>query len=53
MLIVAGTNKDRKQINTMTREALGLVGKGLELPTLNRVDTTQAERRYAPSYKKG
>lgn len=53
VLIVAGTNKDRKQINAMTRESLGLVGNGKELPTLNRVDTTQAERRYAPSYKKG
>ncbi|WIN10157.1 MULTISPECIES: MobF family relaxase [Pseudomonas] len=52
-LIVAGTNKDRKQINEMARHALDLVGKGQKYETLNRVDMTQAERRYAPSFKKG
>lgn len=53
VLIVAGTNKDRKEINTMARQALGLFGKGKEFETLNRVDSTDAERRYAPSYKQG
>lgn len=53
VLIVAGTNKDRKEINQMARKALGLSGKGKEFETLNRVDSTEAERRYAPSYKQG
>lgn len=53
VLIVAGTNKDRKEINQMARQALGLLGKGKQFETLNRVDSTDAERRYAPSYKQG
>ncbi len=53
MLIVAGTNKDRKEINTLARRALGLEGTGAKFDTLNRVDMTQAERRYAPAYKAG
>lgn len=53
VLIVAGTNKDRKEINQMARQSLGLLGKGKEFETLNRVDSTDAERRYAPSYKQG
>lgn len=52
-LIVAGTNKDRKQINELARTALGLTGQGKQFTTLNRVDMTQAERRYAPSYGVG
>lgn len=52
-LIVAGTNKDRKQINELARKALGLTGLGKQFTTLNRVDMTQAERRYAPSYTVG
>ena len=53
VLIVAGTNKDRKEINTLARRALGLEGTGAKFDTLNRVDMTQAERRYAPAYKAG
>jgi len=53
VLIVAGTNKDRKEINQMARQSLGLLGQGKEFETLNRVDSTDAERRYAPSYKQG
>lgn len=52
-LIVAGTNKDRKQINELARNALGLTGQGKQFTTLNRVDMTQAERRYAPTYTAG
>ncbi|MDY7536422.1 MobF family relaxase [Pseudomonas sp. Bout1] len=52
-LIVAGTNKDRKQINGMARKALGFEGHGHKYATLNRVDMTQAERRYAPSFQPG
>lgn len=48
-MIVAGTNKDRKEINQMARQALGLLGKGKQFETLNRVDSTDAERRYAPA----
>ncbi|CAH0273998.1 MobF family relaxase [Pseudomonas carnis] len=53
VLIVAGTNKDRKEINTLARKALGLEGRGSKFDTLNRVDMTQAERRYAPTYQQG
>lgn len=53
VLIVAGTNKDRKEINTLARKALGLEGQGTKLDTLNRVDMTQAERRFAPTYQQG
>lgn len=53
VLIVAGTNKDRKEINTLARKALGLEGRGAKFETLNRVDMTQAERRYAPTYQQG
>ncbi|MHC5208920.1 MobF family relaxase [Pseudomonas chlororaphis] len=53
VLIVAGTNKDRKEINTLARKALGLAGQGEKFDTLNRVDMTQAERRFAPTYQQG
>ncbi|EHP44183.1 TrwC [Cupriavidus basilensis OR16] len=52
-LIVAGTNKDRREINGMVRVALGLAGTGREFETLTRVDMTQAQRRFAPSYQPG
>jgi len=48
-----GTNEDRREINGMTREALGLVGQGTQHETLRRADTTQAQRRYAPHFEKG
>lgn len=50
-LIVAGTNQARREINHMVRESLGLAGKGREFETLSRVDMTQAQRRFAPSYQ--
>lgn len=52
-LIVAGTNAARREINAMVREALDLVGKGRNFETLTRVDMTQAQRRFAPSYEPG
>ncbi|MGY2492762.1 MobF family relaxase [Cupriavidus sp. CP313] len=52
-LIVAGTNEARREINRMVREALDLTGKGSEFETLTRVDMTQAQRRFAPSYQPG
>lgn len=52
-LIVAGTNLARREINYMVRESLGLAGKGREFETLTRVDMTQAQRRFAPSYASG
>lgn len=52
-LIVAGTNQARREINHMVRESLGLAGKGREFETLTRVDMTQAQRRFAPSYVPG
>jgi conjugative relaxase-like TrwC/TraI family protein len=52
-LIVAGTNAARREINSMVRNSLNLAGKGRELETLTRVDMTQAQRRFAPSYQRG
>ncbi|AKK24690.1 MobF family relaxase [Pandoraea oxalativorans] len=52
-LIVAGTNDARREINRMVRESLGLTGVGREFETLTRVDMTQAQRRFAPSYQPG
>ncbi|QRD76221.1 conjugative relaxase (plasmid) [Xanthomonas citri pv. citri] len=52
-LIVAGTNEARREINRMVRESLDLTGKGREFETLTRVDLTQAQRRFAPSYQPG
>ncbi|SAL60175.1 MobF family relaxase [Caballeronia humi] len=52
-LIVAGTNQARREINAMVRESLRLTGQGREFETLTRVDLTQAQRRFAPSYRSG
>lgn len=52
-LVVAGTNQGRREINRMVRESLELSGKGREFDTLTRVDMTQAQRRFAPSFQKG
>jgi len=52
-LIVVGTNAARHEINRMVREELKLAGKGREFDTLIRVDMTQAQRRFAPSYEPG
>jgi hypothetical protein len=52
-LIVAGTNKARRDLNQMVRQSLELTGKGRVFDTLVRVDMTQAQRRFAPSYQVG
>ncbi|QNT78640.1 Multifunctional conjugation protein TraI [Entomobacter blattae] len=52
-LIVTGTNESRHAINGQVREELGLAGKGEKLVTLNRLDTTQAERRWSQFYSVG
>lgn len=52
-LIVSGTNAARREINALIRLELGIDGKGHEFDTLSRIDLTQAERRYAPSYEIG
>ncbi len=52
-LIVSGTNAARREINALIRLELGIEGKGREFDTLSRIDLTQAERRYAPSYEIG
>lgn len=52
-LIICGTNKDRVEINGLLRNELKLTGKGRSFDTLTRVDMTQAQRRYAPSYQPG
>jgi conjugative relaxase-like TrwC/TraI family protein len=51
-IIVAGTNDARQEINRMVRVSLDLTGRGREFDTLVRVDLTQAQRRFAPSYQR-
>lgn len=52
-LIIAGTNEARLELNALVRDSLGLAGNGKMFDTLSRVDMTQAERRFAPSYQPG
>ena len=52
-LIVSGTNAARRELNSLVRQELGIEGKGREFETLSRKDSTQAERRQAPSYRVG
>ncbi len=52
-LVVSGTNEARREINRAIREDLGLSGRGRELATLTRRDTTQAERLFAKNYAVG
>jgi ATP-dependent exoDNAse (exonuclease V) alpha subunit len=52
-LVVSGTNEARREINRTIREDLGLAGRGRELATLTRRDTTQAERLFAKNYAVG
>ncbi|MGZ5198254.1 MAG: MobF family relaxase [Telluria sp.] len=51
-IIIAGTNDARQEINRMVRRSLDLAGRGREFDTLVRVDMTQAQRRFAPSYQR-
>lgn len=51
-IMVTGTNESRRELNAMSHEALGLKGQGHTFETLNRVDMTQAERRYSRYYQK-
>lgn len=52
-LIITGLNLAKHEINKQIRMGLGLKGKGRHFETLGRVDMTQAQRRFAPSYKPG
>ncbi|GAB5097488.1 MobF family relaxase [Caballeronia sp. HLA56] len=52
-LVITGTNQSRKAINEGIQQALGLKGTGREYTLLDRLDTTQAERRHSKYYEKG
>jgi ATP-dependent exoDNAse (exonuclease V) alpha subunit len=52
-LVITGTNDSRKKMNEAIQESLGLRGKGQTYELLNRLDTTQAERRHSRYYEKG
>jgi ATP-dependent exoDNAse (exonuclease V) alpha subunit len=52
-LIISGTNESRVILNSQIREALQLQGKGVEVNFLERVDSTQAERRDSKYYQVG
>ncbi|HYD60593.1 MAG TPA: MobF family relaxase [Noviherbaspirillum sp.] len=51
-LIVAGTNKARREINAKVRELLVLEG-GVAVRTLQSVDMTRAEKKQAGSFEPG
>lgn len=52
-IIVTGTNEARREINKQVRIGLKLEGNGVTYNTLNRRDTTQAERMCAKHYRIG
>lgn len=52
-IIVTGTNEARREINNQVRIGLKLEGTGVSCNTLNRRDTTIAERMYAKHYRVG
>lgn len=52
-IIVTGTNEARREINKQVRIGLKLEGAGIVCHTLNRRDTTRAERMYAKHYRIG
>ncbi|MDR5826271.1 MobF family relaxase [Caballeronia sp. LP006] len=52
-LVITGTNQSRKAINDGIQQALGLKGTGRDYTLLDRLDTTQAERRHSKYYEKG
>lgn len=51
-LVITGTNRSRKEINDGIQQALGLKGTGIQYILLDRLDTTQAERRHSKYYEK-
>ncbi len=51
-LVITGTNHSRREINDRIQQALGLKGVGIEYTLLDRLDTTQAERRHSKYYEK-
>lgn len=52
-LIISGTNASRKTLNDYIRGNLGLAGTGETFTLLDRVDSTQAERRDSRYFSKG
>lgn len=52
-IIVSGTNEARRDINKQVRIGLNIEGTGIVFDTLNRRDTTRAERIYAKHYRIG
>lgn len=52
-IIVTGTNDARREINKQVRIGLNIEGTGITFDTLNRRDTTRAERMYAKHYRVG
>ena len=52
-LIVSGTNDDRQNINSLIREQIGTLGKGIEYTKLSQRNTSKAESDYATSFYAG
>ncbi|ECB6713978.1 conjugative relaxase [Salmonella enterica subsp. enterica serovar Hvittingfoss] len=52
-LIISGTNDSRIILNNHIRSALQLQGAGVDVQFLERVDSTQAERRDSKYYEPG
>lgn len=52
-IIITGTNESRQALNEGVRERLGLAGKGHHFELMNRLDTTQEQRKHSRYYEKG
>ncbi|MGV3582857.1 MAG: MobF family relaxase [Methylophilus sp.] len=52
-LVLAGTNSARSSINEYVRNEIGLSGKGVIVPTLERKDLTKAQAASSLSYQAG
>ena len=52
-IMITGTNESRHDLNAGVRERLELAGKGHHFELMNRLDSTQEERKHSRYYEKG
>lgn len=53
VILLTGSNQDRRALNDGIRERLGLAGKGEEIIVLDRADVTAAEQKLLRTYQPG
>lgn len=53
VILLTGSNADRRALNDAIRESLELKGKGEEITVLDRADMTSAEQKLLRSYQPG